>query len=149
MLLAPKNRKSTSSFTKIFDYLLTFVETPSVINCMPEIKRLGTNYYLLKEGGNLSTTCLVHGVPTPFLQCYLLNTFGKVDSNQISSKEKRNFTESIGKRLQFQNVSRSVVKMECELDGGSFAGKTKYSAPVVVNCKYFKSISVTVKSDKA
>ena len=87
------------------------------------------------EGETLSTTCTVHGDPKPFLQCYLLNKKGKVDSGQITSKERRNFTNGIGKRLRFHNVRKTVTKIECEIDGGSYAGKIKHWKHVVVFCK--------------
>ena len=93
------------------------------------------NYFDLIESETLRTACIVYGVPKPFLQCYLLNKNGKVDNGQITSKAKRNFTKETGKQLEFHNVRRTVTKVECEIDGGYYAGKTMYSAAVVVVCK--------------
>lgn len=93
------------------------------------------NYFEVLEGGTLSTTCIVYGDPKPFLQCYLLNKYGKVDNGQITSKDKRNFTKEVGKRLEFHNVNRTVAKIECKIDGGYYARKTMYWAAVVVGCK--------------
>ena len=99
----------------------------------------GKKSFVLMEGETLSTTCIVSGDPKPYLQCYLLNKYGGVDNGQITSKEKRNFTESIEKRLRFHNVRRTVTKIECEIDGGSYARKIIYWAGVVVDCKFFSN----------
>ena len=114
-----------------------------MIDGIPDIVR--KNYFELVESGTLRTACIVYGVPKPFLQCYLLNKDGKVDNGQITSKAKRNFTKDIGKRLVFHNVQRTVTKLECEIDGGYYAGKTMYWAAVVVVCKYFMEFILVIK----
>ena len=121
----------------MLDCILLFAEPPRIVQCMLDgiadiVRR---NYFALMEGETLSTTCIVYGDPKPFLRCYLLNEKGEVDNGQITSKEKRNFTHEIGKRLQFHNVRRSATKIECEIDGGSHAGKTMQWRHVVVDCK--------------
>ena len=121
---------------------LTLAEPPKIIQCITDPDIMRRKYFELVEGETLSTTCIVHGDPKPFLQCYLLNKQGKVDNGQITSKERRNFTDGIGKRLRFHNLRRTVTKIECEIDGGSYAGKIMRWRNVVV----FRKCSFTSNS---
>ena len=118
----------------IIDNLLTLVEPPRVIKCI-ETGILNIDYFELKEGETLSSTCIVSGDPKPFLQCYLLNKFGKVDNRQITSKKRRNFTDEDWKRLEFHLIRRTVTKVECEIDG-DYTPKTKIWRNMVVDCEY-------------
>ena len=87
------------------------------------------------EGDTLSSTCLVYGVPTPFVQCYLLNKANKVDNGAITEREQINFTRSNGKMLQFRNIHRTVFKIKCVVDGGPPQRRISEIKNVYVDCK--------------
>ena len=112
----------------------SLAEPPSVIECLLAGTKNGIwrNYFELMEGESVNTTCLIDGMPKPFLQCYLLNEHGMVENGQITSKE--SFTKPIARRLQFHNVSRKVTKVECEIDG-RYGRKKTYARDAVVYCK--------------
>ena len=93
----------------------------------------GRDFLEVIEGFTLRTICHVYGDPIPFLKCYLLDKNGNVDNGQITSNDKRNFT--FARPLRFHNVRRTVTKIECEMDGGYYSGKTKHWRKVVVACK--------------
>ena len=125
-----------ASFTEMIHYLLILVAPPKAVACFGSaIPNAGSiNFLEVIENRTLSTTCSAYGDPIPFIQCYLLNKKGKIDHRQISAKRKRNFTSA--RPLQFYIVKRSVIIIECELDGGYFSGKVKRWNHVVVACKY-------------
>ena len=131
----------------MIEYLLAFVERIKVIDClkvgMTNKKVLGFN---LMEGDTLSSTCLAYGIPTPFIQCSLRNKADEVDNGAITKREQRNFTRSIGRSLQFLNVSRTVSKIKCVVDGGPPERTVTEIKNVHVDCKRlsFMLISVTV-----
>ena len=89
----------------------------------------------LNEGDTLNSTCLVFGNPPPYMQCSLVNNREQVVNGAITKREPRNFTASIGKRLQFHNVRRAVSRVKCVLDGGPPARKEFVHRTVIVDCK--------------
>ena len=101
---------------------------------MPEVPIAGRNFLEVIEGRTLSTTCMVYGYPVPLLKCSLLNKDGKVDNGQETSNERRNFT--LRRRLRFHNVRRTVTKIQCQMNGGYWAGRNRHWRHVVVDCKY-------------
>ena len=89
----------------------------------------------LNEGDTLSTTCLVYGNPTPFIQCSLVNKLDEVVNGAMTKKKQRNFTNIYGRILQFHNVHRTAYRIKCVMDGGPAARRTVEFRDIIVDCK--------------
>ena len=131
--IAKRSIASIPANAIIIDHLFALVDPPRIIKCI-ETGFLNIDFFAVKEGETFSSTCIVYGDPKPYLQCYLLNVFGKVDNNQITSKKIRNFTDENWKRLEFYLIRRTVTKVVCEIDG-AYTPKTKIWRDIVVDCK--------------
>ena len=89
----------------------------------------------MNEGDTLSSTCLVYGIPIPYIQCSLRNNLDEVLTGAETKRVQRNFTKKFGESIRFNNVRRTAYRVKCIIDGGKAVRKTFAFREIAVDCK--------------
>ena len=118
-------------------YAFYFLERPRAVNCLTDgllVDNNGVNYFSVREGDVLNSTCYVYGNPIPTLNC---RTCDNAYNQQAALPQViGNYTSyPNSKRMLFLNVRRAVTKVICVADGRE-AGKLTVERAVRVDCKY-------------
>ena len=118
-------------------FCFLFLVRPRAVNCLTDgilVDNNAVNYFSVREGNVLNSTCYVYGSPIPTLDC---RTYDNANIQQATLPQvTRNYTSyPITDRMVFSNVRRAVTKVICVADGRE-AGKLTVERVVRVDCKY-------------
>ena len=138
MLLLPKLIVIHSTVSIVMHsfnmFLFSIIERPVFINCLADglSTENGVNFFALREGGVLNSTCTVYGNPVS-LVCA---TYDIANRQQFAlTSRNTNYTAfPLNNRMLIYNVQRAVTKVRCVADGGP-TGRVTLEQIVRVDCK--------------